>query len=531
MPTNTISYAKTGYFSKLISDYLDEAGSLAAFYNRPPVLSEFGKQLEEKRAVFSNDFRNRLVESLKRQNSSLKLSEASVNNINSLSESNSFTVTTGHQLNLFTGPLYFLYKIISVINLSEVLKNEFPEEHFVPVYWMATEDHDFEEINYFNFRGKKLSWNRDASGAVGRLSTEGLSAVLENFKAQLDPGSNSKELERLFKEAYLEHHNLTDATRFLANELFGEYGLVIIDGDDAELKKAFVPYALKDLETRQSFEAITSTTEKLKGRDYPEQVHPREINLFYIKDGLRERIIEKDSVYYINETDIKFNFEELKAEVSTHPERFSPNALLRPLYQEVILPNLCYTGGGGELAYWFQLKDYFEAVDVTFPILILRNSALLVSEKLREKLDKLSVTVEELFQKQHQLKNAYTRRISDITIDFSVQREHLKKQFSDLYDIAARTDASFVGAVAAQEKKQLNGLDKLEKRLLKAQRKRYEESLTRLTAIQDELFPEGHLQERMSNFSEFYMLYGRDLFTRLKEELHPFSREFTIITI
>ena len=260
-------------------------------------------------------------------------------------------------------------------------------------------------------------------------------------------------------------------------------------------------------------------------------MHPREINLFYNRDGLRERIIEKDSVYYINETDIKFSFEELKTELSTHPERFSPNALLRPLYQEVILPNLCYTGGGGELAYWFQLKDYFEAVEVAFPILMLRNSALLVAEKFRAKLDKLSVGVEELFQKQHQLKNSYTRQVSDIKIDFTEQREHLKKQFSDLYEIAKRTDASFVGAVAAQEKKQLNGLDKLEKRLLKAQRKRYDEALSRLTAIQDELFPQGHLQERMSNFSEFYMLYGRDLLPLLKEKLDPFSGEFAIITL
>ena len=531
MPTDTISYAKTGYFSKLICDYLDEANSLTAFYNRPPLLSEFGKQLEEKRADFSNDFRNRLVKSLKRQNANLQLSEATAGNINSLSESNSFTITTGHQLNLFTGPLYFLYKIISVINLSEALKKEFPACDFVPVFWMATEDHDFEEINYFNFRGKKISWDRDAGGAVGRFSTEGLSAVFEKFKALLDPGSNSKELEGLFNRAYLEQDNLTDATRVLANELFGEYGLVIIDGDDAELKKAFVPYALKELENQQSFENITQTTDKLKDQGYAEQVHPREINLFYNRDGLRERIIEKDSVYYINETDIKFSFEELKTELSTHPERFSPNALLRPLYQEVILPNLCYTGGGGELAYWFQLKDYFEAVEVAFPILMLRNSALLVAEKFRAKLDKLSVGVEELFQKQHQLKNSYTRQVSDIKIDFTEQREHLKKQFSDLYEIAKRTDASFVGAVAAQEKKQLNGLDKLEKRLLKAQRKRYDEALSRLTAIQDELFPQGHLQERMSNFSEFYMLYGRDLLPLLKEKLDPFSGEFAIITL
>jgi bacillithiol biosynthesis cysteine-adding enzyme BshC len=311
----------------------------------------------------------------------------------------------------------------------------------------------------------------------------------------------------------------------LGNELFKEYGLVIIDGNDANLKKAFIPYAEKELLQQTAYKKVTETTERLLHKGYKEQVHPREINLFYLKEGIRERIVEVDQKFYVNETDIVFT----KEAILQHPERFSPNALLRPLFQEVILPNLCYTGGGGELAYWFQLKNYFEEVKVPFPILLRRNSVLLISEKESEKLKKLEVAISHLFQKQEALEATFTKKVSEIKIDFTPQKELLKNQFEDLYVLAKKTDASFKGAVGAQEKKQINGLEYLEKRLLKAQKRKLSEQLERLTEIQDSLFPNQNLQERVTNFSEFYLDYGDDLFTVLKENLDPLCHDFTIL--
>ncbi|GAB5399663.1 MAG: bacillithiol biosynthesis cysteine-adding enzyme BshC [Aureisphaera sp.] len=510
-------------------DYLDKMDTTIPFYHRFPSLENFKKQLDEKSVSFSEQSRKILVSQLEHQYRNDSVSESTEENIQSLLKDTTFTITTGHQLNLFTGPLYFLYKIISAINLTEALNRTYPESHFVPVYWMATEDHDFEEINYFNFNGKKVAWERESGGAVGELSTEGLEEVLEVLKTTLGGSSNAQQLLKLFKEGYVKHDNLADATRYIANELFKEYGLVIIDGNDAELKKAFVPYAERELLENLSFERVTETTERLLKNGYGEQVHPREINLFYIKEGLRERIIAEDGTFYVNDSDLSFDREAILEELRNHPERFSPNALLRPLYQEAILPNLGYIGGGGELAYWFQLKDYFETVKVPFPILLLRNSVLLVPENRLGKLSKLEVDITRLFQKQDELKTSYTHQISNIEIDFSVQRNHLKKQFEDLYTLAKETDASFLGAVGAQEKKQLNGLDHLEKRLLKAQKRKLKDRLERLTAIQDELFPNQSLQERFMNFSEFYLDYGEKLVQELKKELDPLSHEFTIL--
>ena len=531
MPKQYISYSKTGYFSKLICDYLAQKVELNAFYHRFPKLENFKVQLEEKQSSFRPEGRNLLVQQLKKQYECCTPSEATLHNIEALQNETTFTITTGHQLNLFTGPLYFLYKIFDTINLSEQLNAAYPKHHFVPVYWMATEDHDFDEINYFNFKGKKIAWDRNSGGAVGELSTEGLQKVYELLTKEWGGSNNAKELLKLFSESYVKHNNLADATRNLANELFKDYGLVIIDGNDAELKKAFIPFAEKELTENLSFKKVTETTQKLIEAGYGEQVHPREINLFYLQEGLRERIIEKEGMFYVNDTDISFSKEEILTELQNHPERFSPNALLRPLYQEVILPNLCYIGGGGELAYWFQLKDYFEAVAVPFPLLLLRNSALLVPEKLSEKLEKLNVPISEVFQKQHELKTWYTKKLSEIEIDFSSQREHLQQQFKDLYELAKKTDASFVGAVAAQEKKQLNGLDNLEKRLLKAQKRKLADQLERLTALQDELFPRGSLQERSVNFSELYLELGAVLLSVLKKELEPLVNGFTVLKV
>ena len=162
MEVECIPFKKTGYFSNLICDYLDAKESLFPFYERPPQIDKFAEQIRAKQN-FPSSHREVLFSVLKNQYREIDISEDTKVNISLLREVSTYTVVTGHQLNLFTGPLYFLYKIISTINLTKELKLANPENNFVPIYWMATEDHDFDEINYFNFRGKKLQWNKNAS--------------------------------------------------------------------------------------------------------------------------------------------------------------------------------------------------------------------------------------------------------------------------------------------------------------------------------------------------------------------------------
>ncbi|MFK5957779.1 MAG: bacillithiol biosynthesis cysteine-adding enzyme BshC [Lutibacter sp.] len=527
MKVHHIPFQDTGYFSKIICDYLDKKTELSQFYENFPDLEGFKKQLLL-RSKFEINKRKFLVEVLNKQYNSTNVSELTLKNIQSLAKTTSYTITTGHQLNIFTGPLYFLYKIITAINLTKVLKKEFPSYNFVPVYWMATEDHDFEEINYFNFKKHKITWNKQSSGAVGRLETKDIDQAFDEFSALVGTTKNATFLKELFKNAYLNHSNLTDATRYLVNVLFRDYGLVIIDGDDTQLKQQFVPIIEDELLNNTSFNKV-SKTNKLLSKDYNIQVNPREINLFYLKDNLRERIIFKNNQYIINNTIISFSEEEILNELSNFPNRFSPNVIMRPLFQEMVLPNLGYIGGGGELAYWFQLKHYFEAENTPFPILLLRNSVLLASEKQVLKSTKLNISLQELFINQQQLISKKIKELSKIDIDFSKQKEHLKQQFIHLKELAKLTNISFLGAVNAQEKKQLNGLNNLEKRLLRAQKRKLSDVVERIRILQNELFPNQSLEERTRNFSEMYLKLGDDFIPMLVKAIQPLQLEFSII--
>ena len=530
MKATKIPFKETGFFSKIITDYLDKKEQTKSFYNNFPDESGFKNQIETKQQSFDVSTRKVLVNALQEQYKGFVISELTKTNIAQLSSENTFTITTGHQLNLFTGPLYFLYKIIATINLCVELKSKFPTYNFVPIYWMATEDHDFEEINFFNFKGKKVSWNSKQAGAVGRFSNNGLANVLEVFSSEIGNSKKANYLKELFKKGYLEHKNLAEATRYIANELFAEQGLVIVDGDDFSLKKEFIPFVKEELENQTSFKTVSNTIKKLE-KNYKIQVNPREINLFYLGDNFRERIIYEGNLYKVNNTEISFTKAEILAEVDKNPKAFSPNVIMRPLYQELILPNLCYIGGGGELAYWFELKNFFETVHIPFPILLLRNSVQIVSQKQILKLEKLAITTEEIFTKQNELIAKKVIENSKIEVNFEEKINYLKKQFNDLKETAKKTDKTFLNAVNAQENKQIKGLQTLKKRLLKAEKRRQADLVNRITFLQNEILPNQSLEERQRNFSEFYLAHGNHFLKAIKLALHPLELQFLILEL
>jgi bacillithiol biosynthesis cysteine-adding enzyme BshC len=525
-----IPYQNLRYFSPLIKDYLSQNDALKQFYDKTPNVENFKKQVVDKQqSSQSVHSRKILRDSLLAQYADVPDASHSLENIDLLQDENTFTITTGHQLNLFTGPLYFIYKIVSTLNLCAALKSTYPEFNFVPIYWMATEDHDFEEIQYFNFKDRKLVFEKNVGGAVGRLSTEGLEMLKEQLAILLGATRYADDLIQLFEHAYSQD-NLAQATRLLTHSLFGKDGLVIIDGDHKELKNLMIPFFKEELIENTCYHAVSDTIRALPD-EYQVQVNPREINLFYLTESGRHRIIKRDGVYYLDGQQHSFTEKEIITLLDQYPERFSPNVLLRPLYQEVILPNLAYIGGGGEIAYWLQLKDYFKTQNISFPILLLRNSALLVSNKKMNKLENLDLKIEDLFLENHELEKKIVKQVSRIEIDFGPQKAFLKKQFQDLYKIAAQTDPSFEGAVAAQERKQIKGLENLEKRLLKAQKRKWKDRLQRAQQIKNDLFPGDSLQERHANFSYFYKDYGPELIDAIKSNLDPLDSRFTVIKL
>jgi bacillithiol synthase len=524
MPDDCSAYAHSPFFSPLIQDYLLEKEMVKPLYHRFPKLENFKAQLDEKASNYPLPYRAILVDALEVQYKHVSVSSQTKQNIDLLRKSNTFTITTGHQLNIGTGPLYFIYKIISTINLCKQLQEAYPEQHFVPVYWMATEDHDLEEINHLYIKNKKVIWKQQGTGAVGRMQVEGMEVVIAEIKQLLGNSPHTIELIALFEAAYQPHFNLAEATRILANTLFGSYGLVILDGDDPSLKSLFTSYIQAELQAQFSHTTVSATTSLMKG--YKIQVNPREINLFYLDKNVRERIVSKNNRYKVLNTSLEFSTDEMQKLAENHPEKFSPNVLLRPLYQEVILPNLCYIGGSGEIAYWLELKAMFDAAKVTFPVLLLRNSVVIASEKTKKRLTKSGLVWEDLFCSPQELTTRLVSQLSANTIDFGALTEQLKQQFSLLYAQAMNTHPSFLTALKAQESKQIKGLQALEKRFQKAKVKLNQDAVDRILALQNEVFPDQKLLERQTNFSDYYSLHGTYFIELLTKQLDPMSLKF-----
>lgn len=532
MKSQLISNKKIKKINNLLKKFLENSDDLSPFIGLFPRIENFESQIKIKASNYSNQNRQILVKSLNRQYRHLSPDSFTLKQINLISDSESFTVTTGHQLNLMGGPLFFIYKIISVINLAHKLKSKYPKYNFIPVFWMATEDHDFKEINHFNFKGNCLKWPDNLSGPVGRYPTNGLKTTFQEFKSLVEDTPYGNLLKQLFESSYIFSENLGDATRSFVHQLFGKDGLIVLDGDDVELKALFVSHMKDELTQRLCYKTVSKTNISLKeiNKNFKIQVKPRDINLFYMNDNFRERIVEKDGVFIILNSQKKFEIDELIEELKNHPDRFSPNVLLRPLYQETILPNLCYVGGDSELLYWMQLKSYFELSKVCYPILIRRNSNLILSSKQIKKLDQLDLCPSDLLLSPDDLTTKIIKKRLGKTIDFSSQKSHLKKQFEFIHKIAQNTDPSFKGAVSAQEKKQINGLIYLEKRLLNAQKRKYKRLTDDILSLQSNLFPEGILQERFFNFSTFFAFYG-DEFIDLLKEMNPFENGFYVISL
>jgi len=512
-----ISFRDSRSMNRLVLDYLDKKEELKPFYTSFPDKKGFEEFLSKD--LYPELNRNTLIQSLLRQFQLCKNGTVNTkNNIEKLSDKNCFTVTTGHQLCLFTGPLYFIYKILSTIQLAEELKKLFPDKEFVPVYWMAGEDHDFEEVNHFHVYGKKISWERNSKGPVGRMRTEGLEKVFEEFKQLLVGHPNSEYLLSLFKKAYLEHKVLADATRYLVNELFGEYGLIIANGDDTELKKSARTLFHADIFENRTNKSIEDQIARLNQLGYKQQVNPREINCFYMTEGIRERIVLQGGSYTVLNTSISFSKEELKKQIEENPESFSPNVALRPLYQQSILPNIAYVGGPGELAYWLQYKKAFEEYRIVFPVLVPRASFTLIDEGIQSKIEKLALPLTSIFKDEaEQIKESLKKATG--YPDFNSESEEIKKIYAQLGVKIKSIDQSLLGALSAEEQKSIKALENLQQKAIRALKLKEETSVKQIETIHSKLFPDGVLQERSLNFSQFATETGNVLIQQLK----PFS--------
>ncbi|MDJ1502304.1 bacillithiol biosynthesis cysteine-adding enzyme BshC [Xanthocytophaga agilis] len=516
MTTQFLSLQQTNQFSSLFLDYIQQKNTLAPFYITFPTLDNFGKILQSR--AFDVSKREALHQVLKEQYTGYS-SDIVQKQIDSLLQPNTFTVTTGHQLNIFSGPLYVIYKLVTTINLAKQLQEKYPDYHFVPVYWMATEDHDFEEISYFNLFGKKYTWETTQTGAVGRMNPTEIQTVLDQLSDKFP----------IFEKAYLTYQTLADATRCWVTDLFGDQGLLCIDADHPTLKGEFRQIIKADVFDQVTQTVVNQTSEKLESLGYKTQVNARDSNFFYLDHGMRERIVHNHGRFRILNTELSFSKEEVAQMIDQHPERFSPNVLLRPIYQETILPNLAYIGGPAEVAYWLQLKDLFDKLGTPFPIVMPRNFALILNENTQKKLDKTGLTVADLFTDEVSLKRKYVEKTVGEPISLYTEIQDLTSLFDRVVQKAVTLDKSLEGFVGAEKQKAKTSLENIEKRLRKAEEQKQETGIQQVLTLKNKLFPGGSLQERTDNMLNFYANNPEFIHTLL-QQFDPLRFEFQIIT-
>ncbi len=519
-------FSSTGKFSKIIVDYLANEPALKPFYTWQPNLNEFGKIIEGKSQEPID--RKMLSEVLIQQYANHVTIDKVNANIHAFESSNTFCIVTAHQLNIFTGPLYVIYKTISAIKLCQSLTELHPYNTFVPVFWLGSEDHDFAEINHLNVFGKSLTWEDTQGGACGKYATASIVPILDAIVELLGDGINADKLASLFTNAYRGHESLAQATRAILHGLFGHYGLVVIDGDNQHLKAACSDIIETELFHQKSEQLVNET---LTNFPFEAQAKPRNINLFYLAQNSRERIVLNTDTnnFEILNTDIVLSPEQMLNELNQSPEKFSPNVILRPLFQQRVLPSLAYIGGGGEIAYWLQLKSLFEHFNVQFPMLLLRDSFMVIDSGTNKKLQKLQLSFEDLFTDEHQLINNFVKQNSQGETDISAEKLALVTIFGDLMKKAIAIDASLDKSVLAEKQAVLNTIAKLESKLLKAEKQKMEVQLNQIKGVLSKLFPGGGLQERYDNFIPFYLKYGDQLFDILLENSTQPAVAFTTL--
>ncbi|MFN8321114.1 MAG: bacillithiol biosynthesis cysteine-adding enzyme BshC [Chitinophagales bacterium] len=515
-----ISLSETGLLPVLVNDYLLQKEAISFLSAYPFSFDGFKKVLSDK-ASDSVD-RKLLVEVLSSQYESISTTNSVTNNIQSLLSDKTFTVVAAHQPCLLMGPLYNIYKIAGAINITVQLKQQYPEYNFVPVFWMGSEDHDVMELNNTYINGRKIEWVTPGMGASGRWSTEGIKKVIDDLQAM----GIGEDMMKVLKHGLETFSEFGRFTQYFVNELFQEYGLVVLDQDDARFKHRFASVIRDEIFSNRAEDVLKDNITFLE-RHYKAQAKPRPINFFYLGQGFRERIVFNplSQRYEINNQAVTFSREEMKAEIEQHPERFSPNVIFRPLYQEILLPNLAFTGGAGELSYWLELKPLFNYYHVNYPLLVMRSSAVIVNAATQKKLEKLRLSIADFLGDIDVLINRYVMKQMDEESRLLTEKEQVELIFQAISDKAERADVTLKNSVQAEKQKVLATLENLESKMLKAEKRKQETAINQIRAIHAALFPDGILQERRENFLPYY---SSQFIKEAVNQLNPFDKSFFI---
>ncbi len=528
LSTQTISHKDSPFFNKMVLDFLAEKESILPFSGPKMTRENLLGKIKKKKQTYHQD-RNALADVLTKQAADLELSNLQQNNIDLLRKSNTFCFTTAHQINLFTGPLYCIYKALHAIRLAEEAKIEFPDYNFVPVFWIHTEDHDIDEMDHFYLFGKQIKWKHDFQGASGQLASNNLEELIKEVEAALGDNEHANDIvEQLRKHFLLDRPYGKSAAAFLSF-LFKEKGLLVLDQHDEDLKKMAKGLFEKELFSSAIKEQVSRTNAALEANGYGTQAFARDINLFFLEGKDRYRIEKKGEQWNLVGTERSINKEELEKCLEEKMIAFSPNVLCRPLFQETVLPNLAYIGGGGELSYWMQLKATFKVFDLPFPFLHLRNSFLFLDKGANKKLNKLGLKVDDLWEEEDALVKRFVLSQTDEHLNLNQEKEEFSILFDQVIAKLKEVDGSLERTGEGEKQKLMKAFANLESKMLRAEKRKHENVTSQLKRLKTKMFPGKSMQERRDNILEYWNRYGLEFIEQIYQASSGFESSFKVL--
>ncbi|HUL44444.1 MAG TPA: bacillithiol biosynthesis cysteine-adding enzyme BshC [Bacteroidota bacterium] len=532
-----------GSFSDLYRDYISEFKSVQQFYQVDFHSLQQIASLADKRRSQVRD-RSVLVEVLSDQNTVYGAGQRTFDNIGLLADEKTFAVVTGQQVGLFGGPLYTIYKAITAIKLAETLGAENPGLHFVPVFWLESEDHDFEEVgkaSVLNAEGVPATVSyqlptRDSGnrGAVGEIP---LGNTIESVFGELQQIMGNSEFKQalfeMLRKFYRPASTFSTAFAGFLTALFQDKGLVFISPNDIRLKKLLSPLFQKEIREYPHVSQLIIRQSARLEEHYHAQIKTKALNLFYFHKGGRYFIEPRETDFSLRGTRHFIPKEDLLRVAVEQPELLSPNVALRPICQDMLLPTVAYVAGPSEVAYFAQLQDVYRYFDLTMPMIYPRATATITEERMEKILERYELTVEDVFSKPEEIQKKVLDMVAEVNVEemFSRVRTSIGDQMNEMKFGINYVDPTLSAALEHTHQKIDSQITALQEKVVAAQQRKHETALRQIEKVKNSLFPHGNYQERELNVIQFMNKHGLEFVRFLYGELKIGNFQHQIIRI
>ncbi len=530
MDISGCSFSELSY-STLFTTYLTNYEKLSSFYEFNPLDEADIERRAE--SLFGARYKDAYINALRSYHEELGISSSQAGQLKKLDKEDALVIVTGQQLGVLGGPMFTIYKIMSAILIARSYEEKL-DRPVVPVFWLADEDHDFEEIAWAGITGRKdfTKIHLDEEGSGKPVSDELVTAQIEELKAQvkeeLFDTDFSEALWNQINSYYKEGKTHAQAFAGLINEWFADEGLLIAGSNFASVKKLLSKeFSVSISEADAMYESIEKQSSELEN-EFHRQVMNGDSNLFYISETEGRQKLNREGKGWVA-GEKSWAEAELLEDIQKHPEKFSPNVFLRPVIQDVLLPTLGYVAGPGELAYYGQMKDFYHQFGLQMPPIFPRFCGTIIESGISRIVEKLPFSFCEYGKRIEDLESAFIEQTETVDLEqvFGEWKQKLEESAEEPLKVINEIDPTLDGTVGKTVAGFGNELDKLKGRVYRSIKKQEETQLSRIEKIKVNLFPDGGLQERAVSPVYFMNKYGVEIWNELLAKIEKEGLDLT----